>query len=251
MELQTKDNRSYTNQLPKWAIGCHIGLISVFLFIGICGLGLSFSEFSEMGLGFSILLFAIGVTFVGFAWFSYKNLRNYLDIVIHIQLGDKGYDSYVKDKLKGEEQHIFLPYEKMKYVLIGMDYRLNAKSKIAHSDNYQLRTKFSKVRSAKLFIYGVDSTNQIRVTSFPHAEKQSLYDWIDVFLKHKVDIFHTDQALTATPSVPEIIESIPKEQFDGKLSFVIGSEAENTDTFFLTDEQKESLHTQSKKKLRL
>ncbi|WP_010280915.1 hypothetical protein [Bacillus timonensis] len=247
MELQTKDNRNYTNQLPKWAIGCHIGLIFIFVLLGMSVFVLGVKEVSETGLGFSILLFVIGVTFLGFSWFAYRNLRKYLDIVITIQLGDNGYEYYAKNKKKGEEQHIFLPYENIKYVLIGMDYRLKAKSKLHSGDNYQMRTKFLKVRSSKIIIYGIDTTNQVRVTSFPHAEQKSLDVWIDVFKKNGVTIFHTDKALTATPRNPDVIESIPKELFEGSLSFVMGSEAEDFDNLFLTEKQQEVLAEKKKK----
>ncbi|WP_449536304.1 hypothetical protein [Ferdinandcohnia sp. Marseille-Q9671] len=245
MELQTKDNRKYTNQLPKWAIGCHIGLISIFVLLGIGGFMLGAKEVSETGFGFFLLLCAFGVMFLGFAWFSYNNLRKYLDIVIHIHLGDNGYDYYVNDKKEDEEHYIFLPYDKMKYVLIGMDYRLQAQTRI--QGDHQTRVKFKKVRSAKLFIYGYDSSNQVKVTSFPHASQTSLYDWIDVFQKHGVEIFHTDKALTATPSNPDVIESIPKEPFEGTLSFVMGSEADEFDNLFLTDQQQEIVEKKEKK----
>lgn len=247
MELQTKDNRKFTNQLPKWAIGCHIGLIFIFYIIGIVVFVLAAKEVSEIGFGLSFLLFAIGFVFLGFSWFSYKNLRKYHDVVINIQLGENGYDSYVKDKKENEEHHISIPYENMKYVLIGLDYRLKAKSKIQSGENYNMRTKFVPVRSAKVFIYGVDTTNQEKVTSFPHADEKSLYDWIGVFQKHGVEIYHTDKALTATPSNPEIIESIPKKHFDGTLSFIIGSEAEGLDNLFLTEKQKEIMEKNEKK----
>ncbi|WP_099363704.1 hypothetical protein [Fredinandcohnia onubensis] len=247
MELQTKDNRKFTNQLPKWAIGCHIGLISIFFIIGIGVFVLAAKEVSETGFGLSLLLFAIGVVFLGFSWFSYKNLRKYQDVVINIQLGENGYDSYVKDKKMDEEHHISIPYENIKYVLIGMDYRLKAKSKIHSGENYNMRTKFVPVRSAKVFIYGVDTNNEVKVTSFPHADEKSLYDWIGVFQKYRVDIYHTDKALTATPSNPEVIESIPKKHFDGTLSFVIGSEAEGLDNLFLTEEQKKVMEKSDRK----
>lgn len=247
MELQTKDNRKFTNQLPKWAIGCHIGLISIFFLIGIGVLVLAAKEVSETGLSFSILLLAMGIVFLWFSWFCYKNLRKYRDIVINIQLGENGYDSYVKDKKENEEHHIFIPYENMKYVLFGMDYRLKAVSMIHSGENYNMRTKFVTVRSAKVFIYGVDANNQLKVTSFPHADEKSLYDWIGVFQKHGVEIYHTDKALTATQSNPDIIESIPKKHFDGTLSFVIGSEAEGLDNLFLTEEQKKIMEKNEKK----
>ncbi|MEK5442418.1 hypothetical protein [Fredinandcohnia sp. FSL W7-1320] len=247
MELQTKDNRNFTNQLPKWAIGCHIGLISIFFIMGISIFGFTIKEVPETGFGLSLLLFALGIVFLGFSWFSYKNLRKYRDVVINIQLGDNGYDSYVKDKKLNEEHHIFIPFENMKYVLIGMDYRLKAKSKIQSGENYNLRTKFVPVRSAKVLIYGVDTTNQVKVTSFPHADEKSLNDWIGVFQKHGVEIYHTDKALTATPSNPKNIESIPKNLFDGTLSFVIGSEAEGLDNLFLTEEQKKIVEKNEKK----
>jgi len=246
MELQTKDNRKFTNQLPKWAIVCHIGLIFIFFIIGIGVLVLAATEVSETGFGFSTLLLAIGIVFLWFSWFSYKNLRKYQDIVINIQLGENGYDSYVKDKKENEEHHISIPYENMKYVLIGMDYRLKAKSKIHSGENYNMRTKFLTVRSAKVYIYGVDTNNQLKVTNFPHADEKSLYDWIGVFQKHGVEIFHTDKALTATPSNPEVIESIPKNLFDGTLNFVIGSEAEGLDNLFLTEEQKKIMDNNEK-----
>ena len=247
MELQTKDNRNFTNQLPEWAMGCHIGLISIFFIMGISIFGFTIKEVSETGFGLSLLLFALGIVFLGFSWFCYKNLRKYLDLVINIQLGDNGYDSYVKDKKLNEEHHIFIPFENMKYVLIGMDYRLKAKSKIQSGENYNLRTKFVPVRSAKVLIYGVDTTNQVKVTSFPHADEKSLNDWIGVFQKHGVEIYHTDKALTATPSNPTVIESIPMKKFDGKLSFVIGSEAEGLDNLFLTEEQKKIMDKNEKK----
>nr|WP_304217211.1 hypothetical protein [Fredinandcohnia onubensis] len=247
MELQTKDNLKFTNQLPKWAIGCHIGLISIFFLIGIGVFVLAAKEVSETGLTLSILLFAIGFVFLGFSWFSYKNLRKYHDVVINIQLGENGYDSYVKDKKMNEEHHISIPYENMKYVLIGMDYRLKAKSKIQSGENYNMRTKFVTVRSAKVFIYGVDTNDQLKVTSFPHADEKSLYVWIGVFQKHGVEIYHTDKALTATPSNPEVIESIPKNLFDGTLSFVIGSEAKGLDNLFLTEAQKKIMDKNEKK----
>lgn len=247
MELHTKDNRNFTNQLPRWAIGCHIGLISIFTLLGIGVIVLGAIEVPEMGLGFFILFFAIGVALLGLSWKGYKNLREYLDIVINIQLGENGYDYYAKDKTKGEEHHIFLPYENINYVLIGMDYRLKAKTKFVHSENQQIRTKFVKVRSAKIIIYGVDTNNQVRVTSFPHADEKSLYDWIGVLQKNEVDIFHTDKALTATPRDPDVIETIPKEPFDGKLSFVMGSEADDFDNLFLTEKQQEMLKKRKKK----
>jgi hypothetical protein len=247
MELQTKDNRKFTNQLPKWAIGCHFGLIFIFFIIGIVVFVLAAKEVSETGFGLSILLFAIGIVFLGFSWFSYKNIQKYRDIVINIQLGENGYVSYVKDKKKNEEHHISIPYENMKYVLIGMDYRLKAKSKIHSGENYNMRTKFVPVRSAKVFIYGLDTSNQVKVTSFPHADEKSLNDWIGVFQRHGVEIYHTDKALTATPSDPEVIESIPKKHFDGTLSFVIGSEAEGLDNLYLTEEQKKVMEQNEKK----
>ncbi|THE10333.1 hypothetical protein E1I69_19150 [Bacillus timonensis] len=247
MELQTKDNRNFTNQLPKWAIGCHFGLISIFFLLGIVLFVFGVNELSEMGLGFSLLLFAIGAVSLGFSWFSYKNVRKYLDIIFNIQLGENGYDSYTRDKKKNEEEHIFLPYEKIKYVLIGMDYRLKAKSKIHSGENYQMRTKFVPVRSAKVIIYGVDANNQVKVTSFPHADQQSLFDWIDVFQKNGVEILHTDKALTATPRHPDVLESIPKKRFDGTLSFVMGSEADGLDNIFLTEKQQEVLEEKNKK----
>ncbi|MFD1781716.1 hypothetical protein ACFSFW_24015 [Fredinandcohnia salidurans] len=250
MELQTKDNRKFTNQLPKWAIGCHIGLIFIFFIIGIGVFVLAVKEVSETGLSLSMLLFAIGVVFLEFSWFGYKNLRKYQDIVINIQLGENGYDSYVKDKKENEGHHISIPYENMKYVLIGMDYRLKAKSKIHSGENYNLRTKFVPVRSAKVFIYGLDTSNQVKVTSFPHADEKSLNDWIDVFQRHGVEIYHTDKALTATPSNHEVIESIPKKHFDGTLPFVIGSEAERLDNLFLTDDQKKVMEKNEKKNLK-
>ncbi|MEH7380252.1 hypothetical protein V7138_07205 [Bacillus sp. JJ1533] len=247
MELQTKDNRNFTNQLPKWAIGCHIGLIFILFIIGIGVFGLGAKEISVTGWGFSILLFAISVAFLGLSWFGYKNLRKYLDVVINIQLGENSYYYYVNDKTEGEELQFFLPYENMKYVLIGMDYRLKAKSKIHSGENYQMRTKFVPVRSAKIIIYGVDTKNQEMVTSFPHADEKSLFEWIDVFEKNGVDIFETDKALTATPRTPEVLDSIPKKRFDGTLSFVMGSEADGLENLYLTEKQKEILAENKKK----
>lgn len=234
MEMQTKDNLDFTNQLPKWAIGCHIGLISFFFLLGIGMFVLTAKEVSETGLGISILLFVIGVVFLGLSWFSYKNLRKYLDFVIKVHVGEKGYDYYAKDKKKAIEHEIFLPYENMKYILIGMDYRLKAKYK--YSVHYD-RAKLIPVRSANILICGVSTHNRLEVTSFSHWDQESVYKWIDVFQKHGVDIFHTDKALTATPNNPEVIESIPKKRFEGTLSFEIGSEADGLDNIFLTEKQ--------------
>lgn len=243
MEMQTKDQLNYTNQLPKWAIGCHIGLISLFFLLGM-GMFVLIIKVSEAGLGILILLFGIALVFLWLSWFGYKNLRKYLDFVIKIRVGEKGYDYYAKDKKKGIEKEFFLPYENMKYVLIGMDYRLQAKYKYSVHHN---RTKLVPVRSVKLLICGVSTNNQLEVTSFSHWDQESLYKWIDVFQKHGVDIFHTDKALTATPNNQEIIESIPKKRFEGTLSFVIGSEAEGLDNIFLTEEQQELVEEKEKK----
>ncbi|WP_010098052.1 hypothetical protein [Ornithinibacillus scapharcae] len=234
MEMQTKDNLNFTNQLPKWAIGCHIGLISLFVLLGMGMFVLTALEVSETGLGFSILLLAIGVVFLGLSWFAYKNLRKYLDLIIKVSVSEQGYDYYAKDKRKGVEHKFFLPYEKMTYVLIGMDYRMMAKYKYSvHHDS----TKLVPVRSAKIVIRGVSTDNRLEVTSFSHWDQQSLHKWIEVFQKHGVDIFHTDKALTAVPDNPEVIESIPKEKFEGSLSFVIGSEADDLENIYLTEEQ--------------
>ncbi|WP_226530390.1 hypothetical protein [Metabacillus niabensis] len=244
MEMQTKDHLNFTNQLPKWAIGCHIGLILLFFLLGIGMFVFTAKEVSETGLSISIPLFMIVIVFLGISWFSNKNLRKYLDCIIKIQVGEKGYKYYAKDKKKGIEQEFFLPYENMKYVLIGMDYRLKAKYK--YSVHHE-RTKLIPVRSAKILIYGVSSNNQLEVTSFAHWDEGSLYKWIDIFQKHGVDIFHTDKALTATQNNPEVIESIPKKMFEGELSFEIGSEADGLDNIFLTEEQQELVEEKEKK----
>lgn len=244
MEMQTKDHFNFTNQLPKWAIGCHIGLISLFFLLGMGMFFFTVKEVSETGLVISIPLFVIGIVFLGLSWFSYKNLQKYLDFIIKIHVGEKGYNYYAKDKKKGIEQEFSLPYENMKYVLIGMDYRLKAKYKYSvHHD----RTKLIPVRSAKILICGVSTNNQLEVTSFAHWDEGSLTKWIDIFQKHGVDIFHTDKALTATPNNPEVIESIPKKRFEGTLSFEVGSEADGLDNIFLTEKQQELIEEKEKK----
>lgn len=243
--MQTKDHLNYTNQLPKWAIGFHIGLISFFLLLGIGVFVLSAKEISEMGLGFSIFLFAIGIAFLGISWVGYKNLRKYLDSIIKVQLGDIGYEYIAKDKKLGEEHHIFLPYENMKYILIGMDYRFGAR--IKYSVNHANRAEMFPVRSAKVLICGVSSDNQLEVTSFSHWEQKSLDKWIDVFQNHGVAIFHTDKALTGTPNNPEFIETIPMKRYEGTLSFVVGSRAEDIDNIYLTNAQQQVLKEKDKK----
>lgn len=243
MEMQTKDNRNYTNQLPKWAIGCHIGLISLFLLLGMGMFVLTAKEFSEIGLSLSILFIAIGVAFLGLSWLGYKNLREYVEVIIKIRLGENGYDYYAKDKKKGIEHKIFLPYENMNYVLIGMEYRYKMRYK---STADYTSAKLILVRSAKILICGVSTNNRLEVTSFTHWDQESLYKWIDVFQTHGVDIFHTDKALTAIPNNPKVIESIPKNRFEGTLSFVIGSEADGLDNIFLTEEQQEWVEEKEK-----
>ncbi|MCH1627509.1 hypothetical protein [Fredinandcohnia quinoae] len=244
MEMQTKDNLNYTSQLPKWAISCHIGLISIFLLLGMGMFVLTVIEVLETGLGFSILLFMIGVFFFGLSWFSYKNLRKYLDVIVKISVGEKGYDYYEKDKKRRIEHDIFLPYENMKYVLIGMDYRIGAKYKYSvHYDS----VKLIPLRIAKILICGVSTQNRLEVLSFSHSTEKSLNKWLDVFRKQGVQIFHTDKALSATPNNPEAIELIPKERFEGTLSFVIGSEAEGLNDMFLTKKQQAFIEEKEKR----
>jgi hypothetical protein len=125
-----------------------------------------------------------------------------------------------------------------------MDYRLGARYKYSAHGN---AAKLIPVRSAKIYICGVSTDNRLEVTSFSHSDEKTLYKWIDVFQQHGVHIFHTDKALTATPNNPEVIESIPKERFEGTLSFVIGSEADALDNIFLTERQKELIEVKEKR----
>lgn len=124
--MQTTNNLSFTNQLPKWAIAFHIGLVIFFLLIG---LGLMFLSVIEgIGEEFGLFLLGLSAVFLGLSWYAYNNIQKYLKFIVKIDLGGNGYDYYVKDQKKGEESHSFLSYEHMKYVLIGMDYQLMPES---------------------------------------------------------------------------------------------------------------------------
>ncbi|MCM3113776.1 hypothetical protein M3610_00525 [Neobacillus sp. MER 74] len=88
-----------------------------------------------------------------------------------------------------------------------------------------------------MMMYGVNSFNQLEVLSFTHSNQAALDQWIKVFQEHGVKIYHTEKALTATPNTPEGIEVVPMMEFEGTLKFVVGSEAEDLDNIFLTEEQ--------------
>lgn len=242
LEMQTKDNRKFTNQLPKWAIGFHTGLISVFSIIGLGLIVIAVLWMMNNEIGVAITTFGIGILFSWLGWFCFKNLQKYLDYVFEIELRQTGYYTYSKDKKKNEEKEIFLTYERMEYVLIGMDYQLIPKQKVRAGT---ITAKLVPYRAAKFMFYGKDANEQSEVLSFTHADLAIIDAWIDVLQANNVTIFHTDMALRATPNTPEGIKAVPKSSYKGSLLFKPGSEAEDLDNIFYTDDQKKILAKKS------
>lgn len=100
MEMQTDGKRGFTNQLPKWAIVAHIVLISFLFLFGVGLLYISIKEWIMDGMGLSIFLLVLSFIPLGLSWFSYRNLKIYLDFIVKINLTDQGYHYYFKDKKK-------------------------------------------------------------------------------------------------------------------------------------------------------
>lgn len=242
--MQTINNRQFTNQLPKWAIGLMVILIILF---GVISLGIflwSIWEWSHTGFTFLVLFFMAGL-FLWLSHLSYKNLRLYLDYIFKIDLGDQGYYYYMKDKKKNEEVEIFLPYERMEYVLIGQDYRFEPKYSIGYE---RTKVTFMAIKTAKVLMYGESSEGKSEVLSFTLSSSHTVDDWIGVFLHHHVPVYHTDYALTATANTPEAIQQVPKQLYEGSLPFVPGTTTEKVDHFHMTEKQTELL--QKNKKIR-
>ncbi|WP_458124012.1 hypothetical protein [Paenibacillus sp. Z3-2] len=243
LEMQTKDNRKFTNQLPKWAIGFHTGLISFFSIIGLGLIVVAVLRMMNNETGVAITIFGIGVLISWLGWFCFKNLQKYLDYVFKIELRQTGYYTYFKDKRKNEEREIFLTYERMEYVLIGMDYQLIPRQKVRAGT---ITTKLVPYRAAKFMFYGKNADGQLEVLSFTHSDLAIIDAWIDVLQSNNVTILHTDMALKATPNNPEGIKAVPKNSYEGSLLFTPGSEAEDIDNIFYTDEQKKTLAQKTK-----
>ncbi|MBB2483039.1 hypothetical protein H5P36_23030 [Bacillus sp. APMAM] len=243
MEMQTDGKRGFTNQLPKWAIVAHIVLISFLFLLGVGLLYISIKEWIMDGMGLSIFLLVLSFIPLGLSWFSYRNLKIYLDFIVKINLTDQGYHYYFKDKKNNHEEYVLLPYGKINYVLIGVDYQTTYR-KIPGREV----PKTISLRLAKLMIYGLSSNNEQKVVCFSHGEQASLDEWLKVFQEHHVAIFQTDKALTSIPNTPEAVEQVPKEVFEGKLPFVIGSESKDTNNVFMTKEQKQLEEIQIRKR---
>ncbi|MGE8206877.1 hypothetical protein ACQKP0_20405 [Heyndrickxia sp. NPDC080065] len=243
MEMQTKDNRIYTNQLPKWAIVFHIGFISLFLVIGIGFLAIAIKGAITNEFGFFLIFFAFSAIFLGFSRFCYKNLQNYTKYLMQIELGEDGYKYYFHNKKNKDKTYVFIPYENMEYVLIGMDYQVMPRQRVGHDV-----PTLQSLRTAKIIIYGVSSNGHPVVLSFTHGNQIYLIEWIHVFQEHNVTIFQTDKALTATPNTPEGIQEVPKQLYEGNLLFEVGSLSKDMDNIFLNKKQQDVIEKNVKKR---
>lgn len=240
IEMQSKDNRRFTNQLPKWAIIFHIVFISIFSIIGIAFLIIAITSINE-NVGMAITMFGISCLFCWLGWFSYKNLRNYLDYIFKIEIRETGYYTYSKDKKKNEEKEIFLPFEKMEYVLIGIDYQLIPQYRAGKSV-----PSLVPHRVAKLMFNGKSSSGHSEVLSFSIGNRETLNDWIEFIKANHVTIFHTDMALGATPNNPEGLQAVPKRLYEGSLLFEPGTKAEDMENIFYNEKQKMAIEKKEK-----
>lgn len=246
MELFSKDHRVFSNKLPNWAIGAHVTIIICFILLGLGITYLAFAVGFGSGYGaFLLILFAALMVFL-LAIFAYKNLRKYLDYAVKVELRDDGYFNSFHNKKTIKTEEILLPYEKMEYVLIGKSYLLMPMN--AQTFN-GIEPRLKKVAQAKLFIKGTSSLGEEEVLTFQIGNHEMFDEWIRVFREKQVPLYCTELSLNLTPNTLDAIASIPKQEYEGTLSFNIGDISSDftNDDEYLTDEIKMRLEKRKKR----
>ncbi|USG66654.1 hypothetical protein NDK47_04965 [Brevibacillus ruminantium] len=245
IEMQRKHSRLFSNELPKWALVLHIGLISLFFLIALASLlVLVINPFSEEESG---LLVLFGILIILFTWlgrFAYKNLRLYTKLRMSVELRKDGYFYSYKNQMTKEEKTCFLPFADMDSLLIGMDYQQTVEAEYRPS---RPNAKIVFYQVAKLLISGKSSEGKDEVLFFTLSDAPTVNEWLSVFEANQVRIYCTDQALSAAIPEKEWIEEVPKYPYAGKLSFEIGKKADQLDKVFFSQEQQLEREQQSKK----
>ncbi|PGT88985.1 MULTISPECIES: hypothetical protein [Bacillaceae] len=247
MEMFSKDHRFFSNKLPNWAVGAHVTLI---LFLLLLGLGITYLAFtvalgSSLG-SFLLLLFA-ALIILFLALFGYKNLRKYLDYAIKVELRDDGYYYSFHNKKTRKTEEILLPYQKIDYVLIGKSYILLPKNEQTLDG---IKPRLKKVAQAKLYIKGSSTLEKEEVLTFKIGHNEMFDEWVRVFRENQVPLYHTELSLNKTPNTSEAIAGIPKQEYEGTLSFTIGDIISDfaKDDVYLTEEIKMRLEKSRKRR---
>lgn len=245
IEMQRKTNRLFTNELPKWALIVHKVMIFLLFLVAVplCVLSL-IALFTEDDLSIFLFLGIIGGGVFWFGRFCYKNLLQYTQQRLIVELREDGYFTSFSNQKTNEKQTIFLPFAGMKYVLLGMDYQYAVKA-TPRSTGPGGKVVFYRV--VKLMISGISSDRKHEVVSFPIGDQPTLDEWVNVFQANQVPVLVTDKALSAVPYTKEGIDAVPKAPYQGTLPFRIGSEAKELDNVFLTEEQQKQQAEKKKK----
>lgn len=247
MEMFSKDHRFFSNKLPNWAIGAHV---TVILCLTLLGLGMAYLAFAEAfgsSFGAFLLLLFAALLILLLALFAYRNLRKYLDYAIKVELRDAGYYYSFHNKKTIKTEEILLPYEKIEYVLIGKSYLLMP---INEQTFNGIEPRLKKVAQAKLFIKGISSLEKEEILTFKIGNKEMLEEWVRVFKENQVPLYHTELSLNRTPKTSEAIAGIPKQEYEGILTFTIGDIISDfaEDDEYLMEESKKRLVKRRKRR---
>lgn len=185
IEMRSKEDLKYSNEIPKWAKIAHIVIISVIALIGagafILG-GYFIYEGDWLG---APLCLIIGAVIVWAVRMMILGSRLHTDFIFVSELRDGGYYTYFKNRRSGQEDEHLLPYQRMQEVLIGRKTRYFS-SGTANTPGYY-------IISAQVIMQWKDEHGNIDYMLFGLGSRDELAKWVSKFREHGIPLFHTHQ----------------------------------------------------------
>lgn len=222
MEMYPKknNNRYISSELPKWAIGAHIIIIILVSLLGIGAVYLSIEIAMDNDIKNSLIILLVGIIILVVPFFLYKNLKKYMNNRATIELHEDGYMYRFHNKKTGKIKEVQLPYNQMDYVLIGKTVGYVYRTKYTSRSGVKLAGYFKT--GVRFIIKGRNTDGDKVVLDYNTVGLELIDEWINVFQKKQVPLYSTELIVRKVPNIPEEIDTIPKEKYEGTLPFRIG-----------------------------
>lgn len=184
IEMRSKKDLKYSNQIPKWAKFVHYIIISIIALIGAAAFIIGgYFIYAGDWLGAVLCLF-VGVVVIWATRMMIIGSKLHTDFVFISELRDDGYYTYFKDIKKGYEQDHLIPFSHMQEVLIARTTQYMSSG--SKAPGYY-------IVGSKIIMQWRDEYGNIDYGLFGMASRSDLSKWVDKFQEHNIPLFHTSQ----------------------------------------------------------
>ncbi|MFD3257029.1 hypothetical protein ACE3MQ_00255 [Paenibacillus lentus] len=185
IEMRSKEDLKYSNQIPKWAKFAHVVIISI---IGLIGAGAfvlgGYFVYTGDWLG-AILCLIVGIVIVWATRMMIIGSKLHTDFVFVSELRDDGYYTYFKNIKNGHEEEHLIPFQRMQEVLIAR------KTQYMSSGNKDIPGHY--IVGSQIIMQWRDEHGNIDYSLFGIASRSDLSKWVNKFREHNVPLLHTYQ----------------------------------------------------------